>query len=374
MNDIKKDLIYLLACAVNDTAPDAEKVKAMDIEKLYSLCKAHTVRAAVYVPLEKAGAADEKFIQAYNKAVRKNILLDSEREAITAEFECHGIWYLPLKGVILKELYPRGGMREMSDNDILYDPAFQNEVRDIMLARGYTAERVGKAADDIYMKPPVMNFEMHTRLFSYDTKKLYDYYQDPGRLLKTDEGRKYGCRLSDEDFYVYVTAHEYKHYSCGGTGIRSLLDCYVFMKAKGSSIDRGYISEQMKELGIEEYEQERLALAMKLFSSPGIPDLTETEEKLLDSFLDYGTYGTRSNAADNALKKYEKQSGKSSKAGFVRARLFPDHDYMKHIYPRLCRYKALVPVGYVCRWVKGIIVNHQKIAAEVKALKKHDKE
>lgn len=373
MNGIKKDLIYLLACAVNDTAPDAEKVKAMDIENLYSLCKAHTIRAAVYVPLEKAGAADEKFIQAYNKAVRKNILLDSEREAITAEFEERGIWYLPMKGVILKELYPRSGMREMSDNDILYDPAFQKDVMDIMVARGYTAVSVGKLADDVYKKPPVMNFEMHTRLFSYDTKKLHDYYQDPKRLLKPDEGRKSGCRLSDEDFYVYMTAHEYKHYSCGGTGIRSLLDCYIFMKAKGSSIDRGYISEQMEQLGIEEYEQERLALAMKLFSSPEIPELTEAEEKLLDSFLDYGTYGTISNAADNAMKKYESRSGDSSKAGFVRARLFPDHDYMKHIYPRLCRYKALLPVGYVCRWVKGVIVNRTKITAEVKALKKHDK-
>ena len=149
MNGIKKDLIYLLACAVNDTAPDAEKVKAMDIENLYSLCKAHTIRAAVYVPLEKAGAADEKFIQAYNKAVRKNILLDSEREAITAEFEERGIWYLPMKGVILKELYPRSGMREMSDNDILYDPAFQKDVMDIMVARGYTAVSVGKLADDV---------------------------------------------------------------------------------------------------------------------------------------------------------------------------------------------------------------------------------
>ena len=112
---------------------------------------------------------------------------------------------------------------------------------------------------------------------------------------------------------------------------------------------------------------------MKLFSSPEIPELTEAEEKLLDSFLDYGTYGTISNAADNAMKKYESRSGDSSKAGFVRARLFPDHDYMKHIYPRLCRYKALLPVGYVCRWVKGLIVNRTKITAEVKALKKHDK-
>ena len=64
---------------------------------------------------------DSDFHQAYNKAVRKNVILDVERTAIFEEFERKGIWYMPLKGSILKELYPENGMREMADNDVLYD-------------------------------------------------------------------------------------------------------------------------------------------------------------------------------------------------------------------------------------------------------------
>ena len=90
----------------------------MDLDSLYKACKWHTLRATVFTALKSAGAEHSDFFQAYNKAVRKNILFDSEREAITSEMEKQGIWYLPLKGAILKELYPQIGMREMSDNDI----------------------------------------------------------------------------------------------------------------------------------------------------------------------------------------------------------------------------------------------------------------
>lgn len=48
-------------------------------------------------------------------------------------FEKAGIWYLPLKGVILKEMYPVYGIRQMADNDILFDFTYRKEVKDIFL-------------------------------------------------------------------------------------------------------------------------------------------------------------------------------------------------------------------------------------------------
>ena len=75
------------------------------------------------------------------------------------------------------------------------------------------------------MTPPVLNFELHTTLFGSDhDETLYRYYADTKRLLRKDEDNNYGFHFSNEDFYVYMTAHEWKHYNGGGTGIRSLLD------------------------------------------------------------------------------------------------------------------------------------------------------
>lgn len=373
MNTEHSDLIYLLSCAVNSVSPDKKRAEAMDLDKLYDLCKWHTIRGTVFTALNSAGIQHEGFSAAYNNAVRKNIILDSEREAITAEMEKQGIWYLPLKGAVLKELYPKMGMREMSDNDILYDKKRQNDLKEIMLARGYTAESVGKSYTDEYKKPPVLNMEMHTSLFLYgQNEKFFRYYEDMSRLMKPDEDSKYGRHFTDEDFYVYMTAHEYRHHNGGGTGIRSLVDCYVFMKAMEGKLDRGYIEEQLNQLGIADYEKERLALSMKLFSSAEEPVLTDDEEAELEKYLAFGTYGTVDNVGTNSVRKYIEKSGNKSKAGFIRARLFPDLEFMKHHYPFFYKTKVLLPVGYVWRWIKGIFTRPEKLRAEIKALKKYD--
>ena len=371
MNKTAKDLIYLLSCAVNGITPDTARVQAMDLEQLYRLAKAHTLRAAVFIALRSAGVNDHSFQQAYNKAVRKNVMLDVERTAIFEEFERRGIWHMPLKGSILKELYSENGMREMADNDVLYDADKQAEVKEIMLSMGYTAESVGKTHHDVYMKPPVLNFELHTLLFGA-ASDFYAYYQNPKRLMIPDEDGKYGFHFSDEDFYVYMLAHEYKHYSSGGTGLRSLLDCYMYLQHKGNTLDWVYIHEQTKQLGIADFELEQRALAEKVFSSDKLPTLTDREQELLDYYLTSCTYGTRSRSAENTVNRHYAKSHNKSKFSFIWARLFPDMEFMKQYYPFFYRYKLLLPVGYVWRWCKGIVINHKKLQAEMRALQKYD--
>lgn len=371
MNKSAKDLIYLLSCAVNGITPDKASVQAMDLEQLYQLAKAHSLRAAVYIALRSADAKDVNFQQAYNKAVRKNVLLDVERTAIFERFEQQGIWYMPLKGSILKELYPENGMREMADNDVLYDSTKQAEVKKIMLSMGYSAESVGKTHHDVYMKPPVLNFELHTLLFRA-ASDFYAYYQNPKRLMIPDEGSKYGFHFSDEDFYVYMLAHEYKHFSGGGTGLRSLLDCYVFLQHKGDTLNWEYIHEQTKQLNIAGFEREQRELAEKVFSSVTFPELTEHEQELLDYFLTSKTYGTTSRAADNTIRKYQSKLRSKSRFRYLWARLFPEPKYMEQGFPFFCRHKLLLPVGYFWRIIRAPFIRKDKIKAEIKALKKYD--
>ena len=362
MNANYQNLIYLLSCSVNGITPDTARIQAMDTEQLCRLAKYHSVRAAVCIALERAGVQDRQFQQAYNKAVRKNILLDVERTAIFEEFERNGIWYMPLKGSILKELYPENGMREMADNDMLYDAGKQQEVMEIMLANGYTAESVGKSHHDVYMKPPVLNFELHTLLFGA-ASDFYAYYQNPKRLMIPDESSKYGFHFSDEDFYVYMTAHEWKHYNGSGTGIRSLLDCYVYCKVKGNTLDWEYITEQCKQLEIADFEKERRSLAVKIFSSDVLPELSAPETKMLMFYLTAGTYGTFENSVKKALKK-------QSKAGYLLHNLFPDVKYMRRSVGFVDKCPLLYPVGIVYRWGRIIVKRRSYLRTIIMVMKK----
>lgn len=72
-----------------------------------------------------------KWKQTRDMAIRKNAMLDLSRESLFAYFEEQGIWYMPLKGSILKDMYPRLGMRQMADNDILIDVTESNVLENV---------------------------------------------------------------------------------------------------------------------------------------------------------------------------------------------------------------------------------------------------
>ena len=85
---------------------------------------------------------------------------------------------MPLKGSILKEWYPKFGMREMADNDILFDATRRQQVRNIFANRGYSIESYNKGNHDAYEKPPIYNFEMHVALFHEDCSTLQKKYEN----------------------------------------------------------------------------------------------------------------------------------------------------------------------------------------------------
>ena len=366
MNKVYKDLIYLLQCAVNSTSPDAEKVAEMDMDKLYKLSEYHTVRSAVCFALEQAGVTDQRFDQAQKKAIRKNIYLDMERTAILDDFEKQGIWYLPLKGSVIKDMYPENGMREMSDNDILYNKQKQQESMEIMLAHGYSVESFGGGHHDVYHKPPVLVFELHTALFGKsEGKHFFDYYRNIKGLMLRDKGKKYGYHLSDEDQYIYITAHEYKHFSDGGTGIRSLMDCYVYCKALGKSLDWKYITQELDQLGIAGYERSRRKLAMKIFSQPELPQLTEKEEKLLMQFLLLGTYGTLQTSVSRRIAKQHR-------IPYILHNIFPPMDHMKHSVKFVDKCPLLYPAGVAVRCYRALTKRRGVLSVMLKMLRKKD--
>ena len=364
MNDISRDLIYLLSCSVNGVTPDAARVQTMDLENVWGLAEYHMVPAATCIALERAGVKRKDFHETLSKAVRKNIYFDLERQAIFDAFEEQGIWYLPMKGIILKELYPENGMRQMSDNDVLCDADKMEKVKEIMVSHGYTVKSIGKGHHDIYYKAPILNFEMHRSLFPAKRSKVFwDYYVDVKRFMIKDENREYEYRLSDEDFYVYFTAHEHKHDDLSGIGIRTLLDRYVFLKEKGDSLDWSYVEEQESLLGTKDFEIARRELARKLFSGETIPELTADEEKILTEYL-------RAGASGNMQVYVQKQLEKQSKPRFVLECFFPKMEYMKRSVPFVAKCPLLYPVGAVWRWVRILITRKGIVSTILKALKK----
>ena len=357
------DMIYLTACAVNGRKPKQERIDRLDLPKLFEVCQKHILTACVAYALESAGVKDNDFTQAKEKAIRKNILLDAERRTILRKLEAEKIWYMPLKGSLLHNWYPKLGMRQMSDNDILFDISRREDVRNIMYDFGYRLKSELEVVDE-YLKEPVYNFEMHGELFmEYQVGAMADYYRRiKSRMLK-DNNNEYGYHFSNEDFYLFMMAHEYKHFSGGGTGVRSLVDTYVFLRKFKNSLDWDYLSTELEKIGIADFERNNRELAIRVFS---MKSLSLEDKKLLDYYVMSETYGN----IDNLVKNGVKYRGKGSKLRYLVYRFFPPISFLEGSVPWVKKSKMLIPAAYIYRFFRGATVNRKKVSNEFKQLGK----
>ncbi|HAM16615.1 MAG TPA: hypothetical protein DCP91_12325 [Eggerthellaceae bacterium] len=169
-------------------------------------------------------------------------------------------------------------------------------MRAIMERLGFTTELYGKCEQDVYHKEPVSNFEMHRALFGPNVDgRVRGYWRDVGGRLLGD-----GCgkRLGPEDFYLYLCAHGHKHYTISGTGLRSLLDVYVYLSKV--DLDMGYVAAEARKMGIAGFEEASRSLAVRLFSGR---ELAAADREMLGYFMSSGAYGTLGQQVQNAMAK-----------------------------------------------------------------------
>lgn len=350
------DVAYLCGCAVRGERPDAYRVKSMDLPQVFRIAEMHLLTAAVSAALRSAGVEDREFVQAEAKAKRKNALLDADRNILSERLNESGIWYMPLKGSVLKDLYPVYGMRQMSDNDILIDPSRQADVRRIMEDIGFKTISYGKGAHDTYHKLPVSNFEIHSSLFDITSeKKIYEYYKNIEKKLV--KGERYERQFSNDDFYIYMIAHEYKHFSKGGTGLRSLLDTYVFLRHFDETLDKEYVESELKKLRIDSFETDNRNLAFHLLDNK---KLTENDEMLLDYITQSGAYGTQRIFVNNQIKR-------RGRLGYLVSRTFLPYRLMLYQFPVLEKIPVLLPVLWGVRIIKALYEKPERVRFQLAA-------
>lgn len=103
--------------------------KEIDWEKLSMLSAQHSVSNMAWYGLKNLDHDNkppkemlEKFRNDYNKAAGKEAMQYIMLEKILKTFEENHIPCIPLKGCLLKYLYPHPNMRLMADVDILFKP------------------------------------------------------------------------------------------------------------------------------------------------------------------------------------------------------------------------------------------------------------
>ena len=357
--------INLLSSYLHGESLQGESIDEKTLSFYIKLSKFHSLTALLYKAIIDTGISVNKeqlkqLEEYYLSNVRKCVLFEKEREALYQCLNDNHIDYLPLKGIILKDYYPDPYTREFADNDILFDDDKSELVRDFFKNRGYEIKLFRRSNHDIYMKQPFYNFEMHRKLF--DEIKEFDYLNEYfGGYLKDSPKNNYEHYLKLEDFYIYFTAHSYKHYHNSGCGLRTLVDYYLFLK--NNNVDFAYINKELEKLNLLDFSCEVDELIKPLFE--GNP-LGEKQQNTLMFIASSGVYGTLGNKVDKGVK----QKGKFK---YLLRRIFPPVTAYRIKYPWAYKHRLLVPVAWFLRLCRGLFKQHGQTKNELKLIKESKK-
>ena len=352
--------------------------EANNIGRFYYIAKKHNLVLLMAQAMEKMGFESDsdiwkRWLKEKNQLIYKSVLMDVEREAIQDFFEENNIWYMLLKGMVIRKYYPSPELREMADNDILFDNKYSKEVYEFMTKRGYKTEDYNKGYHDEYLKPPAYNFEMHRQLVSSKERpKWYEYYKDVKSILINDANGKNQFYFSDNDFYVYFIVHTYKHFLNSGMGLRTVLDVYLYVSNLQEKLDFDYIEEQLKKLDAYDFEQTFRSIAFKMFDE-NLEDrkwwdlFDVKEQEMLSYVLDAGTYGNLENSVAHKMGYTKGEKKKTSdKAKYIFRRLFPSMDTIEEFFPFFYKHKWAIPFLYIYRIGKIPFARRKKVAGELK--------
>ena len=330
------------------------------------LSKHHSLTALLYKAIVETHSKCnpeplKKLEQFYYSNLRKHALFEQERNELYKYLNENKIDYLPLKGIVIKDYYLDPFTREFADNDILFNDK-DELIKKFFVNKDYEVEIFRKSNHDVYVKKPFYNFEMHRALFgeNEDYPEYVNYFANYFKKASKKKGREY--HLSNEDFYIYFTAHSYKHYQGGGCGIRTLVDYYQFLK--NNKLDYKYINKELEKLNLLEFSNNFSSLAVKLFNEE---ELNDEEKDILLYIASSGTYGTLENSVTKGIKK-------RGKFGYFMSRLFPPYSFYKSYYPWAYKSVILIPVAWLVRFVRVLFKTPKKAAAELKMIAKSKEE
>lgn len=366
-----QNLIYglytckLLSSVLNNTEPVAMP-EGMAVQELYAFQKSQDVSNMAYVALKKLELPESE-LKEYQDDYKLNILREARFELagqqVYAELEKAKIPFVPLKGVVVKNLYPNPSLRTFTDVDIFIGDKGE-EVKTLMLSLGYEWRFEDNV--DAYTKKPSLHFEMHRELFM-DDKSFKWYFDEPFNRAVLSSGKEYQSEFSNEDMFIYILAHMYKHFTYGGCGLRMFMDLYVMTKRCG--LDFGYIRSELEKIGLDGFLDTTLNVNAFLF------DGAETTEDLLD-IADYifnnGTFGTEENKHMLYLVQDTEDianENSKSKIRYFAERWQLTWPKMKEQFPILRKLPFLLPFFYIFKLFRAVFINRGTIKDEVGDIK-----
>lgn len=364
-------VVELLRAVLEERKPK-EKPDMLSMENIYRMAKKHSVECMAYDgAVQIAEPGDEAVMQKWKERSRlcgiQGMVQKAESEKLFKELPAHGIRILPLKGCIMKKLYPKESYRQMADLDILIDEENAGKAREVMEGLGYEEKPDGGGVDS-YVKKPWLSVELHSLMIPTQYKNWKKYLD----IWSRSKGKNGIYRMSWEDYYIYMIEHFAKHFYLSGSGIRSVMDIHIFLEKMEGRLHQNYLEKQFRERKLDKFCRDMETLAGNWFSRGMTDEMRKIEETIIFS----GVYGTEEGHLMNAKRKItdKYRAPWLVKFIYVFKRIFPGYRVMYDNYPVVKKVPLLLPVMWLYRIITAVVKRPEKLKRELNFINRKEKE
>ncbi len=325
----------------------SEETSEEAIKSVLVLAKRHGIFTLVVDGAFKCGLIDSKtkLGNALRKIQVKKIIKIQKTEfqlsRLTQALSAAEIKHIPLKGSVIRKLYPEGFMRSSCDIDVLVNPDdLEKTVELLPEALGY--KYWGKTFHDVSFESfDGVHIEMHYDLI--EEKADHDLANVLREVWQRSEPLENGYTyvMSNEMFVLYHIAHMAKHILVGGCGIRTFIDLKLLLDKL--EFDKAVLEEMLQRSSLQKFAEQCYKMCDIWF---GDGQHTELTERLQTYILGGSIYGSA---------KYQIAVKRSEGVGrfkHIFRLVFLPKKSLELIYPNLKKRPYLFPFYQVKRWLR----------------------
>lgn len=313
---------------------------------------------------EIAKRLNEKYFKEIDFAVFRGTQIDYELERVSTLLSDNAIKFIPLKGAVIRNLYPETWMRTSCDIDILVQNSFFGQACSVLEENDYKEE--ARTSHDIsYFSPAGSHVELHFDLIEDEKlSSCSSVLASAWDNAKPINENNFQYVFSNEFFLFYHLAHMAKHFLTGGCGVRSFLDYYLLRKS--CQLDNEKFMDILTNSQLAEFENEVWNLCRCWFEGG---EFNDTSKAMHEYILLGGVLGD----VDNMVSVQKTKMGSGIK--YIFSRLFVPYSVLAKTYPKLKKHKWLTPYYQVKRWIKFLFRGGiKKSSKELNANKNISKE
>lgn len=273
----------------------------------------------------------------YYAAVSQSVNQGYEAALAFEALASKGMWCLPLKGMVMRNIYPMPSMRQMADVDVLVKPYDYDRVKAVLEPLGYVGSTTGETSwkHDSFKKG-VVHIEVHKRLTD-DSASIRDWEERMWKRVScTDAGIR---RMSDVDFLVFHIIHMYKDIRNGSLGLRRIADTWLLERCFSRDVIEQAVAE-LTAMGLGTYAERMLSLGRACM---GDMPLDANSELLLRHSFNYGIYGNDLSYKAGRIASMSHGSLSAGKRHAILSAVLLPYARMKAQFPELERWPILLP-------------------------------